>query len=69
MNSLGWITFDGRSKEACRRKLRQYSALDTRLHTFARELEKIKSNLADSQEENGTTFRKENMKLRDEVQA
>eukprot|EP00971_Amphidinium_carterae_P237810 4721237-Amphidinium_carterae.1 len=50
-------------------QLRQYSALDTRLHTFARELEKIKSNFADSHEENGTRFRKENMKLRDEVQA
>eukprot|EP00971_Amphidinium_carterae_P139824 2770140-Amphidinium_carterae.1 len=50
-------------------QLKHFSSLDVRQHTFARELEKVKSDLADSREESGSTFRKENMKLRDDVQA
>eukprot|EP00971_Amphidinium_carterae_P307297 6106772-Amphidinium_carterae.2 len=50
-------------------QLRQYSALDTRLHTLARDLEKTKTDLVDRHEENGSMFRKETMKFRDEVQA
>eukprot|EP00971_Amphidinium_carterae_P038847 763437-Amphidinium_carterae.1 len=49
-------------------QLRQYSSLDTRLHTLAGELEKTKTDLVDLHEENGSMIRKETLKFRDEVQ-
>eukprot|EP00971_Amphidinium_carterae_P061627 1220047-Amphidinium_carterae.1 len=47
---------------------RQYSALDTRQHTLARELEKMKTDLVNHHEESGSMIRKETMKFRDDIQ-
>eukprot|EP00971_Amphidinium_carterae_P206214 4092241-Amphidinium_carterae.2 len=49
-------------------QIQQYSAVDVRLQTLARELERTKTDLINRQEESGSMFRKETMKFRDEIQ-